>query len=370
MSSISIPTHLLPADGRFGSGPSRIRAEQLESLSALGQGLLGTSHRQPPVRELVGHVRRQLLNFFGAPAGYEVVLGNGGTTTFWDVASFGLVRERAQLVDSGEFGSKFVAAVAGAPFLAEPQVLRAERGSSRAPELAEGIDTYCWVHNETSTGVLAPVQRVADEGALSVVDGTSAAGGAAIDAGETDVYYFAPQKAFASDGGLWFALLSPAALQRAEELAGRWVPPSLSLTSAIDNSRQDQTLNTPALATLVLMSEQLDWLMDQGGLDFATARTAASSSTLYDWAQHRSFAEPFVKEPALRSPVVGTIDFDESVDAAALAATLRANGIVDTEPYRKLGRNQLRIGMYPAVDPADVEALTACIDYVVEALAH
>lgn len=365
---ITVPADLLPADGRFGSGPSLIRPAQSAVLASLGTTVMGTSHRQAPVRHLVGRVREGLRTLFDLPDDYEVALGNGGTTTFWDVATFGLIRRRALHVDTGEFGAKFAAATAAAPFLDDPVVLRAEPGHLTSPSPHSDVDAYAWAHNETSTGVIAPLTRVNHDGALMLVDATSAAGGVAVDVGEADVYYFAPQKCFASDGGLWFALLSPAALDRVGELSERWVPPSLSLASALTNSRQDQTLNTPAVATLVLMAEQIDWLNERGGLPFAAERTERSATILYDWAEASDYATPFVAEAAHRSPVVGTIDFDPSVDAAAVVAALRANGVVDIEPYRKLGRNQIRVGMYPAVDPDDVAALTRCVDYAVGAL--
>jgi phosphoserine aminotransferase len=370
--AIEIPAALLPADGRFGSGPSKVRPAQVEALAAVGRTLLGTSHRQAPVRGLVRRVREGLAELFALPDGYEVVLGNGGTTAFWDVATFGLVRERAQLCAFGEFGTSFATAVAAAPFLAEPDVRAAEPGSLALPEAAPGVDAYCWPHNETSTGVAAPVRRPAgaDDDALVLVDATSGAAGLPVDVGETDVYYFAPQKGFASDGGLWIALASPRAIARAEELAaaGRWTPRFLSFPTALANSRQDQTLNTPALATLVLMAEQVDWLLDHGGLAWATARTAESAAHLYGWAEARDWATPFVADPAARSQVVGTIDLDPEIDHAAVCRVLRRHGVVDVEPYRRLGRNQLRVAMFPAIDPADVQALTACVDHVVERL--
>jgi phosphoserine aminotransferase len=368
---IEIPADLLPADGRFGSGPSKVPASVVRELGETGGSLLGTSHRQPPVKALVGRIRAGLAELFALPDGYQAVLGNGGATAFWDAAAFGLIRERAQHLVCGEFSAKFAAVSAGAPFLAEPAVRRTDYGSAPQPEAETGIDTYAWPHNETSTGVALPVRRVvgADPGSLVLVDGTSAAGGLAVDVAETDVYYFAPQKAFAADGGLWLALFSPLALDRAAELAAaRWVPPSLDLTLAIDNSVKDQTYNTPAIASLWLLAHQVEWLLTSGGLDWAAKRTADSSGRLYAWAEASEYATPFVAEPELRSPVVGTIDLAAAVDAAAVAATLRANGVVDTEPYRALGRNQLRVGMYPAVDPDDVSALTACVDYVVERL--
>ena len=367
MTTPAVPTDLLPADGRFGSGPSRIRPGQSAALAALGPVLMGTSHRQPPVKALVARVREGLRELLSVPEGYEVVLGNGGSTFFWDAATFALIRQRSQHVSTGEFGAKFATAAARAPFLEEPQVIRAEPGTLARPAPAEGVDAHAWAQNETSTGVIAPVQRVSSE-ALMLVDATSAAGAVPADLAETDAYYFAPQKALGSDGGLWLAVLSPAALARIEELADRWVPESLSLAAAVANSRKDQTLNTPAIATLVLMAEQIDWLLAGGGLDFAAGRSAASARALYSWAERTEYTTPFVAQTEARSPVVGTIDFDEQVDAARVCAILRENGVVDIEPYRKLGRNQIRVGMYPSVDPADVQALTACVDYVVERL--
>jgi len=369
---IAIPAQLKPADGRFGSGPSKVRLEALDALHATGATLLGTSHRQAPVRSLVRRVREGVAHLLSLPEGYEVVLGNGGTTAFWDIAAFGLVREKAQHLVFGEFSSKFAAATRQAPWLGEPTVLETEPGTHPQPVAEPGVDVYAYTHNETSTGVAMPIRRVAgaDEGALVLVDATSGAGGLPVDAGEYDSYYFAPQKCFASDGGLWIAAMSPAALARVDEISGsgRYVPTFLDLPTAIDNSRKDQTYNTPAVATLFLFAEQLDWINGQGGLDWAVARTADSSQRLYTWAEKSDYATPFVTDPAMRSQVVGTIDVADTVDAAAVAKVLRANGIVDTEPYRKLGRKQLRIAMYTAVDPADVEALTACIDYVVEHL--
>jgi phosphoserine aminotransferase len=360
----SIPTDLLPKDGRFGSGPSKVRPEQLTALLGAAD-VLGTSHRQAPVKAVVRRVREGLSTLFGLPDGYEVVLGNGGSTAFWDVAAFSLVRDRAQHLVFGEFGGKFAEGVAAAPFLGTPSVISSEPGS--APDFEPGdFDVYATPHNETSTGVARTVKRPAPDG-LHLVDATSAAGGLAVDVGETDVYYFAPQKCFASDGGLWLAVMSPAAIERVGSLRERWRPAFLDLQIAIDNSRLDQTYNTPALATLLLMADQLDWMNDNGGLAFTTARTADSASRLYTWAEKSDFATPFVTE-SLRSNVVGTIDFSDAVDAAAVAKVLRANGVVDVEPYRKLGRNQLRIAMFPAIDPDDVEALTACVDHVVEQL--
>ena len=367
MTTLAVPTDLLPADGRFGSGPSRIRPAQSAALAAVGSTLMGTSHRQAPVKHLVARVRAGLRELLAVPEDHEVVLGNGGATFFWDAATFGLIRERSQHVATGEFGTKFATAATRAPFLAEPQVVRAEPGTLALPEPAEGVDAYAWAQNETSTGVIAPVRRVSED-ALMLVDGTSAAGGVRTDVSQTDAYYFAPQKAFGSDGGLWLAVLSPAALARIEELGQRWVPESLSLAAAVSNSRKDQTLNTPAIATLVLMAEQIDWMLQNGGMEFAAGRSAASAQILYSWAESREYTDPFVQQAEARSPVVGTIDFAAEVDAARVCAVLRENGVVDTEPYRKLGRNQIRVGMYPSVDPADVQALTACVDYVVEHL--
>jgi phosphoserine aminotransferase len=361
-----------PADGRFGSGPSKVRPEAVAALSAVGSRYLGTSHRQSTVRDQVARLKRGLAAFFTLPDGYEVVLGNGGSTAFWEVAAFGLIRDRAQVASFGEFGAKFAAAVAYAPFLGEPTVVKAAPGTAAQLTAEGGVDTYATPHNETSTGVAVPVRRIAgaDRGAIVLHDATSGAGGLDVHVQESDAYYFAPQKCFASDGGTWIALLSPAAVRRAYEIkeAGRYIPAFLDLVTAIENARLEQTYNTPALASIFLAAEQTDWLLSQGGLAWATKRTAESASIVYGWAERSSFASPFVTDQAIRSHVVATIDFAESVDAAALAATLRANGIVDTEPYRKLGRNQLRIALYPAIEPSDVEALTACVDYLVERL--
>ena len=368
--TLTIPADLKPADGRFGCGPSKVRPEQLQALAAAGH-LFGTSHRQAPVKNLVGRVRDGLRQLFSLPDGYEVVLGNGGSTAFWDAAAFGLVDKRSLHLTYGEFSSKFASAVAKNPFVGDPIVVKADPGSAPAPQADPSADLIAWAHNETSTGVAVPVQRPAGSGdALITIDATSAAGGLPVDITNADVYYFAPQKNFAGDGGLWISLMSPAALARVEAVAasGRWVPEFLSLPIAIENSVKNQTYNTPAIGTLVLLAEQIDWLNGNGGLEWAVKRTADSSQRLYSWAEAASFATPFVADPALRSQVVGTVDFNDDVDAAAVAKTLRANGIVDTEPYRKLGRNQLRVGMFPAVEPEDVSALTACIDYVVERL--
>jgi phosphoserine aminotransferase len=359
-----------PVDGRFGSGPSKIRPDAVDALRAVAPTYLGTSHRQRTVRDEVARLRRGVASLFDLPNGYEVVLGNGGTTAFWEVAAFGLIRNWAQVASFGEFGAKFAASVSDAPFLAAPSVVSAQPGGAALLAAEDGVDTYATPHNETSTGVAVPVRRVAGPDALMLHDATSAAGGLEVDVRESDAYYFAPQKCLASDGGLWIAVLSPAAVRRAYEIkeSGRYIPAFLNLVTAIENSRLDQTYNTPALATIFLAAEQIDWLLSQGGLAWATKRTAESASIVYGWAERSPVATPYVAEPALRSNVVATIDFAETVDATAVAAALRANGIVDTEPYRKLGRNQLRIALYPAVEPSDVEALTACVDYVVERL--
>ncbi|MEO3797968.1 phosphoserine transaminase [Nonomuraea sp. B10E15] len=369
MADIVIPADIKPADGRFGCGPSKVRTEQLAALAASGASLMGTSHRQKPVKGLVGRVRSGLADLFSLPEGYQVVLGNGGTTAFWDIAAFGLIRDRSQHLSFGEFSSKFAAVTKKAPWLGEPSVITSEVGAHPAAVAEDGVDAYALTHNETSTGVAMPIERVGSGDALVLVDATSGAGGLPVDLAETDVYYFAPQKSFASDGGLWIAIMSPRALARVEEIAasGRYVPEFFSLPVAIDNSAKDQTYNTPAVATLFLLAEQLDWMNGNGGLAWTTARTADSSSRLYTWAEKSSYATPFAA-PEFRSQVVGTIDFSDDVDAAAVAKVLRANGIVDTEPYRKLGRNQLRIAMFPAIDPADIEALTVCVDHVVERL--
>jgi phosphoserine aminotransferase len=371
VTALDIPADLLPTDGRFGCGPSKIRPAAVSALVEGAQGLLGTSHRQAPVRGLVEAVRTGLAELFGLPDGYEVVLGNGGSTLFWDVAVGSLIRRHSAHASFGEFSAKFAAAATAAPHLDEPTIFSSPAGTAVVPEAVAGADVYAWAHNETSTGAIAPVQRIgdADPDALVLIDGTSAAGGVAVDIAATDVYYFAPQKSFGSDGGLWFALMSPAAIARTAEIAGsgRWVPESLSLSTAITNSRANQTLNTPAIATLFLMREQIDWLNGQGGLAFAASRTAESARRMYEWAAESDYAVPFVADPAQRSPVVATIDFT-GVDAGAVAGTLRANGVVDTEPYRKLGRNQLRIGMFPNVEPDDISRLCACVDWVIERL--
>ncbi|MFJ2259687.1 phosphoserine transaminase [Streptomyces sp. NPDC087844] len=372
MADIQIPADLKPADGRFGAGPSKVRTESLTALAATGTSLMGTSHRQAPVKNLVGKVREGVSSLFSLPEGYEVVLGNGGSTAFWDVATHGLIENKSQHLTFGEFSSKFAKAAKLAPWLADPDVITSEPGTHPEPVAQSGVDVYALTHNETSTGVAAPIKRVAnaDEGSLVLVDATSGAGGLPVDIAETDVYYFAPQKSFAADGGLWIGIFSPAAIERAERIhaSGRHVPEFFSLPTAIDNSRKNQTYNTPALATLFLLNDQLEWINGQGGLDWSVRRTATSSRTLYGWAEDVKYANPFVTDPAKRSQVIGTIDFSDDVDAAAVAKVLRANGIVDTEPYRKLGRNQLRVAMFPAIDPADVEALTKCIDYVIEKL--
>jgi phosphoserine aminotransferase len=363
-----IPAELKPGDGRFGCGPSKVRPEALRALADRSD-LIGTSHRQAPVRDVVRRVREGLAELFSLPDGYEVALGNGGTTAFWEAAAAWLVRERALHLTYGEFSQKFAKATAAAPFLADPIVVAAEPGDAPAPTADPAADAIAWAHNETSTGVAVPVVRPNGAGdSLVLIDATSGAGGLPVDVAQADAYYFAPQKAFGGDGGIWLALLSPAAIARIEQLDGaadRWQPAFLSLRTALENSRKEQTYNTPALTTLLLLADQVEWMLGNGGLDWCVARTADSSGRLYDWAEASDFATPFVADPAKRSQVVGTVDFADSVDAAALAAALRANGIVDVEPYRKLGRNQLRVGMFPAVEPADVEALTACVDWVV-----
>lgn len=365
---IRIPTDLLPNDGRFGCGPSKVRPEAVQALADVAGSWMGTSHRQAPVKDVVGSVRRGLADLFSLPDGYEVVLGNGGTTVFWDAATFGLVEERSQHLVFGEFSGKFAEAAAAAPHLEDPQRIETEPGTHPVAEAADGIDLYALTHNETSTGVAMPIERPAGtDGALVAVDATSGAGALRWRATDADVYYFAPQKVFAGDGGLWLAVCSPAAVERIERIAasGRWIPASLDLLTALENSRKDQTYNTPALSTLFLLDQQLQWFNGNGGLEWAAGRSDASAATLYGWAEASDYATPFVTDPAKRSPVVGTIDLDASIDATTVSKVLRANGVVDTDSYRKLGRNQLRIGMFPAIDPDDVAALTACIDHVV-----
>ncbi|RPA59892.1 phosphoserine transaminase [Gordonia oryzae] len=373
---ITLPADLLPADGRFGCGPSKVRPEQLHSLVDIGASVIGTSHRQAPVKNVVGSVREGLSQLFALPDGYEIVLSNGGTTAFWDAASFGLIKRRSLHLTYGEFSSKFATVAKKAPFLDSPAVISTDPGTAPdpaalTPDEFGGVDLIGWAHNETSTGVAVPVTRPdgADD-ALIAIDATSGAGGLPVDIAATDVYYFAPQKCFAADGGIWLSAMSPAALSRIEQISGtdRWCPEFLSLPTAVDNSRKNQTYNTPALSTLLLLDNQIQWMLGNGGLDWCVSRTADSSSRLYSWAEKSTFATPFVTDPTLRSQVVGTIDFDDEIDAGAVAKTLRANGVVDTEPYRKLGRNQLRIGMFPAIDPDDVSKLTASIDYIVERL--
>ena len=364
--TLQIPAGLLPSDGRFGCGPSKVRGAQVAALSDAAGALLGTSHRQAPVKNLVGSVRERLAELFRLPDGYEIILGNGGSTAFWDAAAFGLIEKRSQNLTFGEFGGKFATA-AKAPWLEAPDVRKAEPGTIARAEAVAGIDLYAWPHNETSTGAYAPVERVvADDGALTVIDATSAAGGIDFDAAQADVYYFAPQKNLGSDGGLWLAAVSPAAIARIEKIAasGRYIPESLNLATALDNSRKNQTYNTPAVTTLHLLDSQLGWILDNGGLSWADARTRESSGVLYDWAEASDVATPFVTDPSHRSPVVATIDFADDVDAAAIAKTLRANGIVDTEPYRKLGRNQLRVATFVSIEPDDVRQLVKSIEFV------
>ena len=376
MATITIPPSMLPEDGRFGSGPSKIRPEQVQALDAGAATVLGTSHRQSTIKQIVGSIRAGLAEFLRIPDDYEIVLGNGGATAFWDMACASLITRRAAFGVYGSFSAKFADSAASAPFLEDPVVYRCEPGGCRLPEYTEYVDAYCWAHNETSTGVAAPVHRIAgslEQGALTIVDATSAAGALPVDISQTDVYYFSPQKAFGSDGGLWIAVLSPAAIDRAygieqrTSLEGvlRWIPPFLSLKSAIENSRKDQTLNTPAIATLIMLNEQLQWLNNNGGMAWATARCAKNASLLYQWAEQSDYAHPFVTAPALRSNSVVTIDLDDRINAKQVTAALRENGILDTSGYRKLGRNQLRVGVFPSVEPADVAALTNCVDYVV-----
>ena len=366
---IVIPEDLRPEDGRFGSGPSKVRPEAVAALASAAASLLGTSHRQAPVKNLVGRVREGLAELFSLPEGYEVMLGNGGTTAFWDAQAFGLIEGKSQHLLFGEFSSKFAAAVAAANFLASPETIESEPGTRPDPVPSTEADLFAFTHNETSTGVSMPIERIEGEALISV-DATSAAAGLRVDPTQFDVYYFAPQKGFASDGGLWFALASPRALERIEKIEGsnRYIPPSLDLSIALDNSRKNQTYNTPALATLFLMAEQIDWILDNGGLEWSTSRCDRSADILYTWAEKTEVAWPFVKEPSERSHVVGTVDFADHIDASAISKALRANGIVDTEPYRKLGRNQLRIAMYPAIEPSDIEQLTRSIDYVIDVL--
>ena len=376
MATITIPPSMLPEDGRFGSGPSKIRPEQVQALDAGATTVLGTSHRQSTIKQIVGSIRAGLAEFLRIPDDYEIVLGNGGATAFWDMACASLITRRAAFGVYGSFSAKFADSAASAPFLEDPVVYRCEPGDCRLPEYTEYVDAYCWAHNETSTGVAAPVHRIAgslEQGALTIVDATSAAGALPVDISQTDVYYFSPQKAFGSDGGLWIAALSPAAIDRAYGIAQstslegvlRWIPPFLSLKSAIENSRKDQTLNTPAIATLIMLNEQLQWLNNNGGMAWATARCAKNASLLYQWAEQSDYAHPFVADPALRSNSVVTIDLDDRINAKQVTAALRENGILDTSGYRKLGRNQLRVGVFPSVEPADVAALTNCVDYVV-----
>ncbi|MBM6695492.1 phosphoserine transaminase [Bifidobacterium pullorum subsp. saeculare] len=376
MATITIPPSMLPEDGRFGSGPSKIRPEQVQALDAGAATVLGTSHRQSTIKQIVGSIRAGLAEFLRIPDDYEIVLGNGGATAFWDMACVSLITRRAAFGVYGSFSAKFADSAASAPFLEDPVVYRCEPGGCRLPEYTEYVDAYCWAHNETSTGVAAPVHRIAgslEQGALTIVDATSAAGALPVDISQTDAYYFSPQKAFGSDGGLWIAALSPAAIDRAYGIAQstslegvlRWIPPFLSLKSAIENSRKDQTLNTPAIATLIMLNEQLQWLNNNGGMAWATARCAKNASLLYQWAEQSDYAHPFVADPALRSNSVVTIDLDDRINAKQVTAALRENGILDTSGYRKLGRNQLRVGVFPSVEPADVAALTNCVDYVV-----
>jgi phosphoserine aminotransferase len=363
---IKIPAELLPSDGRFGAGPSKVRAEQISALQAASKDVLGTSHRQSAVKSQVGRVRDGLKNLYNLPDGYEVVLGNGGSTAFWDAATFHLIESKSQFLSFGEFGAKFAAGAKAAPHLAEPEIIKAEPGDAPSFNPNSAIDTYCTPHNETSTGVAIEIKRPDADG-LVVVDATSAAGGLMVDPTQFDVYYFAPQKSFGSDGGLWFAIMSPAAIARIEKIVStnRWTPAFLDLAIALENSRLNQTYNTPAVATIVMMATQLDWMNEQGGISWCAKRTADSANRLYSWAEANELTTPFVTDPAKRSNVVATIDFVDSIDATQITKALRANGILDIEPYRKLGRNQIRVAMFPAVEPADVTKLTQAIDYVI-----
>ena len=373
-SEIVIPAELLPVDGRFGAGPSKVRPEQIQALVEKSVSIMGTSHRQKPVKNEVAALRAGLAEMFTLPAGYEVVIGNGGTTAFWEIATFGLLRDRAQFLTFGEFGSKFASSAKAAPFLGEQTVIKSEPGDAPVFAPEPGLDAYCTPHNETSTGVAIPPVRPAgaDKDALVLIDATSGAGGLPVDLNQVDVYYFSPQKCFASDGGLFVAIMSPAAIARAEEIkaSGRYIPAFLDLMTAIENSRLDQTYNTPALATILMMNEQIKWFNANGGLDWCVSRTKESSDAIYEWAMASEHATPFVADPAKRSQVVATVDFDEVIDAEVVAKVLRANGVVDTEPYRKLGRNQLRISVFPAVEPSDVRQLLKCIDFVIAQLAE
>ena len=369
MAEPRIPSARLPSGPRFGCGPSRIRREVVASLSEPGS-VMGTSPRQPPVRHVVAAIREELSTLYDLPAEYEVALGNGGATLFWDMATVSLVEKCAATGVYGEFTKKFSSVLQGAPFLADPAVFQAPPGELALPQALGEIDAYAWAHNETSTGVVAPIRRPdeIDENSLVLVDATSAVGGVAADVAQTDAYYFSPQKNLSSDGGLWLAILSPAAIERSERLttSARWVPQMLDLSVAVKNSRADQTLNTPALATLVMLEAQCRWLLDKGGMTWAASRTASTSGILYRWAEDNPLTTPFVTDPALRSPVVVTIDIDKSVDATQLCARARENGILDIEPYRKLGRNQIRVATFSSIEPGDIEALTACLDWLLE----
>lgn len=371
-SELVLPADLLPTDGRFGCGPSKVRPSQIEAITAGASTIIGTSHRKPAVKNLVGSIREGLSELFSLPEGYEIVLSLGGATAFWDAATFGLIEKKSAHLSFGEFSSKFAKAAAAAPWLDAPLVTEAEVGTAPDPKAAdaEGADIIAWAHNETSTGAMVPVTRPNPENAeqLVVVDATSGAGGLPVNMSDADVYYFSPQKCFASDGGLWLAAMSPAALERIEKInsSDRFIPAFLNLQTAVDNSRKNQTYNTPAVATLLMLENQVQWMNANGGLDGMVKCTTENSSILYNWAESRPETTPFVAEPSARSLVVGTIDFEDSVDAAAVAATLRANGILDVEPYRKLGRNQLRVGLFPAIDSADVTKLTKAIDYVLD----
>jgi len=363
---IQIPQEILPADGRFGSGPSKVRPEAVTALADMSRSQLGTSHRQKPVKSLVADLQKGLRQMFGLPDNYEVILGNGGTTVFWDALTFGMIQQKSQHLSFGEFSSKFAAAAAAAPFLDEPQVITSETGTHPQAESADDIDFYALTHNETSTGVMMDIFRPRGAAGIVAVDATSGAGGLRVDPSQYDCYYFAPQKGLASDGGLWFAIMSPAGVQRVEQIknSGRWMPASIDISIALENSRLNQTYNTPALATIFLAFHQVNWINENGGLDWAAGRSERSSEILYGWAERSDYATPYVAKPDERSRVTGVIDLDPRVDANTLCTVLRQNGIVDIDGYRKLGRNQIRIAMFPAIDSSDIEALTNCIDHV------
>jgi len=369
---ISIPNELLPNDGRFGSGPSLVRNEAVAALANTAQQYLGTSHRQSTVKAMVRRLQEGLTELFQLPTDWEILLGNGGATLFWDAATFGLIREKSQHLVFGEFSSKFSQAAIDAPHLMPPEIISSEYGTAPSPK-ASNVDLYALTQNETSTGVAIPLTRpekTPPGQAIVAVDATSAAGGMRWDSEEVDCYYFSPQKSFASDGGLWIAACSPTAVDRIEEISSsdRWVPAGLDLKIALDNSRKNQTYNTPSLSTIFLTVHQIEWMNDQGGLEWAAARTETSSAYLYNWAETHQYVQPFVTHTDLRSPVVVTIDIDEKISADDLVSACKENGILDIGGYRKLGRNQIRIATFPAIELNDIKALTRSIDYLVESL--